>query len=532
MTLFRNATRNYVLISVLGSGLVLSNAKEAQAQRSGQVIGAGAAGLAVGLILGGMAAQQGQAAQRTQQPAPRARPTQTRPSQASSTRGVSTARSSTQSRSEIEKIQEALNLLGYDTGSVDGSMGRQTQRAIAKFQADRNFPQTSQLNVAEQKVLFAEVDAKRSKEAGDIKPPDTRSGDVKPEVAKADPKSDPRMELAHWETVRNSKVPGELEDYISRYPYGEFTKLAVLRLDQVKLELDASRPQAPKAPPVAVTDGSATPLPAIDDAAFPKAKQRRADAVAVIIGNSQYSNEIPKVDFGVRDAEAMKLMAMKTLGIDSQNIIFLKDATRGAMDKVFGTDKDHKGALWRLIDPDGRSDVFVFYSGHGVPSITETQENFLLPVDGDPKHVSFNGYPLSQLYDNLGKLKTKSTTVFLDACFSGQSPDSSSTSLIKNASPVFISKPTPSDPTKVNVFAAAGERQLSSWDTTAGHGIFTRYVMLGLAGEADEDRNKEVTAKELADYVGRQVRRAARRTHGREQEPKFDGNHDFVISSF
>lgn len=531
MTRFGNVKFNQLLVSLIGSGLIVATAEQAQAQRSGQVIGAGAAGLAVGLILGGMAAQQGQAAQRPQQSAPRARPTQTRPSQASGTRGVGSTGSSAQSRSEIEKIQEALNLLGYDTGSVDGSMGRQTQRAIGKFQADRGFPQTSQLSVAEQKVLFSEVDSKRSKEAGDTKPPPTRSGELSPEV-KPDQKADPRLELAHWETVRNSKVQGELEDYIARYPNGEFTKLAVLRLEQIKSSSDTSAPQTARAPLVVVTDGSAAPLPAIDDAALPKARQRRADAVAVIIGNSAYSNEIPKVDFGVRDAEAMKLLAMKTLGIDSQNIIFLKDATRSAMDNVFGTDKDYKRELWRRIDPDGGSDVFVFYSGHGVPSITETQENFLLPVDGDPKHVSYNGYPLSQLYKNLGELKTKSTTVFLDACFSGQSPDSGSTSLIKHASPVFISKPTPSDPSKVNVFAAAGERQVSSWDTTAGHGIFTRYVMLGLSGEADADKNKEVTAKELADYVGRQVRRQARRTHGREQEPKFDGNHDFVISSF
>lgn len=278
MTLFRNSTCNYVLISVLGSGLILSNSGQAHAQRSGQVIGAGAAGLAVGLILGGMAAQQGQAAQRPQQSTPRARPTQTRPSQASTTRGVSTARSSSQSKSEIEKIQEALNLLGYDTGSVDGSMGRQTQRAIAKFQADRGFPQTSQLSVAEQKVLFSEVAAKN--DTSQVATSSIRSVPTPPDVSSsAVAKSDPRLELARWETVRNSKVPGELEDYIARYPNGEFTKLAVLRLDQIKSGSDPIPQQAPKAPLVVVTDGTAIPLPAIDDAALPKARHRRAEVL-------------------------------------------------------------------------------------------------------------------------------------------------------------------------------------------------------------------------------------------------------------
>jgi Caspase domain len=266
---------------------------------------------------------------------------------------------------------------------------------------------------------------------------------------------------------------------------------------------------------------------------FPRARQRRPDAVAVIIGNGSYRNGVPSVEFSGRDAEAMKLVAVKTLGLDSSNILFLKDATRGQMDEVFGTDKDYKGKLWRTIDPDGRSDVYVFYSGHGVPGTNEVEGTFLLPIDGDPNHASLNGYPLKQLYKNLSELKTKSVTVFLDACFSGQAADQSGTPLINNASPVFIAKATtPGEGSKINVFAAAGERQLSSWDPEVGHGIFTRYVLSGLAGDADTDKNRDITAKELREYVTRQVRKAARRMHGRDQEPSFAGDDNFVLSSF
>jgi hypothetical protein len=268
-------------------------------------------------------------------------------------------------------------------------------------------------------------------------------------------------------------------------------------------------------------------LPSIDDGAFPRAKQKRPDAVAVIIGNSAYKSDVPAVKFGVRDAEAMKLLAIKTLGVDPSNVIFLPDATRSAMTAVFGTDTEIKGQLWRRIDPEGGSDVFIFYSGHGLPG---PDGAFLLPVDGDPNHASLNGYPLAQLYKNLEKLKTKSVTVFLDACFSGVSADGAS--LIKDASPVFVSKATPLDASKINVFSAAGERQLASWDQEAGHGIFTRHLLRGLSGEADEDKDKEVTAQELHTYVSRQVRRAARRVHGREQETEFKGNADSVLSSY
>jgi hypothetical protein len=40
-------------------------------------------------------------------------------------------------------------------------------------------------------------------------------------------------ELKLWESIRESKAPGPLEDYLRRYPSGEFTELAQLQLDRV-----------------------------------------------------------------------------------------------------------------------------------------------------------------------------------------------------------------------------------------------------------------------------------------------------------
>ncbi len=577
MAIVRTSKSTGSLILLLTAAMMVAPLDPVHAQRRNEV-GAAAAGVALGLIIGGMASQANTQPPPQQQGGGEGRsyracstiygsgatnasgnpgrcvcqsgytwtneggnkrciPRNNEANRAPAKEPASSVTTrSAPSRAEIEKIQESLNLLGYDAGSVDGSMGQKTQQAISKFQGDKQLPQTGHLSAAEQQLLFKDVDARRTRTVSTPVP--IATSPPAPEPIRAPEKADVRIELAHWETVRSSRVTAELEDYIAKYPIGEFTKLASLRLEQLKdedrkvlpqpLPVEASKAETGK--PAAIT----AQLPPIDAAVFPKARQRRSDAVAVIIGNSGYRNGVPSVDFGVRDAEAMKAIATKTLGLETGNIIFLKDATRGALDEVFGTDKNHKGKLWRLIDPDGRSDVYIFYSGHGVPGTSEADGigNFLLPVDGDPNHASLNGYPLSLLYKNLGALKTQSTTVFLDACFSGQSPDPSTTQLIKSASPVYGTKVTPSDASKINVFAAAGDRQLASWDSEAGHGIFTRYVLAGLAGEADDDKDKTVTAKELQAYLSRQVRKAARRTHGREQEPQFTGNGDFVISSF
>ena len=270
-----------------------------------------------------------------------------------------------------------------------------------------------------------------------------------------------------------------------------------------------------------------------DDAAFPRARQQRPDAVAVIIGNNTYRNGVPNVDYALRDAEAMKLLMTKTLGLDPSHVIVLKDASRIDMDTWFGNDKDHKGKLWRMIG-EGQSDLYVFYSGHGVPGGKDNNGAFLLPVDADPNHAGLTAYPLEQLLDNLAKLPAKSTTVFVDGSFSGRSPDALETPLITQASRVIaLSKVTVGNRKKVNLFAAAESTQLASWDVEKGHGIFTRYVLSGLAGEADENKDSQVTAGELEDYLRKQVRRAARRAHGREQDPQFTGtNRGAVLSSF
>ena len=67
----------------------------------------------------------------------------------------------------------------------------------------------------------------------------------------------------------------------------------------------------------------------------------------------------------------------------------------------------------------GQSEVFVFYSGHGVPG--EAGSGFLLPVDGDPGKAQLTGYGIETLVGNLNKLKARTVNLALDTCFSGLS---------------------------------------------------------------------------------------------------------------
>ena len=247
--------------------------------------------------------------------------------------------------------------------------------------------------------------------------------------------------------------------------------------------------------------------------------------VAVIVGNKEYADErVPEVSYAHNDAEAFKRFVTGRLGFDLDNVIDLRDATKSQLETAFGVKGNAEGLVWRYVDPSGGSDVVVFYSGHGVPG--KAGRGYLLPVDSNPDTAELNGYPIDLLYENLGDLPTRSTTVFLDACFSGGSPRGM---LIQSASPVYVEADV-SGGADMTVLTAASGAQLASWDEGARHGLFTEHLLDGLYGAADADGDGQVTAREAKLHLDRTMTRAARREFGRVQDAGLHGDESAVLS--
>ena len=253
--------------------------------------------------------------------------------------------------------------------------------------------------------------------------------------------------------------------------------------------------------------------------------------VAVIIGNRTYGGDIPAVSFAHRDAEAFKRYVVDVLGFDPENVIDLRDATQAQMWSTFGSrTSPDRSDLWAYLDPDGNSDVVVYYSGHGVPGV-EDKRGYLLPVDANPNTAEINGYPIDVLYENLASLtEARSMAVYLDACFSGGSGGGGM--LIESASPVYVGAAMPeTSEERLAVLTAATGKQLASWDREAGHGLFTHHLLDALYGKGDADADGQVTAREAKAYLDRHMTRAARRTYKRRQNASFTGNADTVLAA-
>ena len=268
------------------------------------------------------------------------------------------------------------------------------------------------------------------------------------------------------------------------------------------------------------------------DKNIPKTSLNNPDAIAVVIGNQKYQQTgVPAVDFAVRDATVVKQYLTDTLGFKEGNILFEINATQARLRALFGTATEHRGQLYNYVKS-GKSDVFIYYSGHGAPD-PESKQGYLVPVDCDPAVVKLNGYPISTFYNNLSKIQARSFTVVLDACFSG---DSQSGQLLKNISPVFITVDNPlMTLPNATLFTSATGEQVSCWYPDKKHSLFTYFFLKGLQGAADTDNDKNVTISELEQFVTDKTEGVpyyARRLHSRTQTPVVSGDKERVIVQF
>jgi len=252
-------------------------------------------------------------------------------------------------------------------------------------------------------------------------------------------------------------------------------------------------------------------------------------SVGVIIGNRRYADRTPEVSFAHNDADAMRDYLLNWQGYREGNIIDLRDATQAQLVAVFGNEKSHEGKLFNWVRA-GKSNITVFYSGHGVPG-SKDRRGYLLPVDADPNLAELNGYPVDTLFANLAKIEAKSVTVYLDACFSGDSPKGM---IIRATSGISITPKMPAKTAGLTVLTAARGDQYASWDEDAKLGLFTKYLLAALHGAADGsdygDGDGQISLSEVQTYLDDEMSYQARRRYGRRQNASVQGNPDTVLS--
>jgi hypothetical protein len=256
------------------------------------------------------------------------------------------------------------------------------------------------------------------------------------------------------------------------------------------------------------------------DGALPRLSASNPNAIAVVIGNTDYRFTKP-VKFAANDAASMKRYLTGLLGFKEGNVFFLQNASKSDFELHFGVSGNHEGRVYNAVKP-GVSEVVVYYSGHGAPGLKD-KKGYFVPVDCNPNYVELQGYPLDVFYANLGKLRAKSVSVILDACFSGAD-------LFENVSPIVISMETPVFALKNGVaFTSSTRDQVSSWYPEKRHGMFTYFFLKAMQeyAVADVDKDRRLTYEEIFQYISDQadgVPYYARRINNVDQTPTLQGN--------
>jgi hypothetical protein len=245
------------------------------------------------------------------------------------------------------------------------------------------------------------------------------------------------------------------------------------------------------------------------------------DAVAIIIGIQDYKS-LPKADFANEDARAFYDYAVRALGIKRENIKMLIDSEA----EQVGILSAFRNWLPSYVKKD-QTDVYVFYSGHGLPS-TDGKSLFFLPQGSDKDFLTETGISQTQIVAALNASKPRSVTMFIDSCYSGSTR--SGETLLASARPVALKASENPYPANFTVVSASSLDQISSSSPELKHGIFSFYLMKGLEGEADENKDGKITVAELQSYIADMVPRQALKMN-RRQQPQLVGDTARVLVS-
>ena len=243
------------------------------------------------------------------------------------------------------------------------------------------------------------------------------------------------------------------------------------------------------------------------------------NALALIVGVADYENTPAKAIFADSDALMFRDYASEILGIPENRIKTLVNDNADISDVLLSV----HDWLSRAVKQ-GKSDVFIFFAGHGLAS-DDGEKMYLLPYDGSPRLLSRTALPRDELFADIVAANPRSVTVFLDTCYSGSTRGPE---ILIASRPIAIRAKKQAVPEGFTVMTAASSDQTAKPLEEAKHGMFSYFLMKGMEGDADANKDNHITAGELHAYVQQNV---IQQSSG-SQTPEIQGDADRVLVRF
>jgi hypothetical protein len=232
---------------------------------------------------------------------------------------------------------------------------------------------------------------------------------------------------------------------------------------------------------------------------------------AIVVGVAHYKfagSGLQNLAYADSDAAAFRDFLLLPHGgnFRATNVRFLlnEDAT---LDNV-------KVALTRFLAQAHPEDTVVLYLNlHGGYDPGDPQNKYLLTYDSDPRDMANSALAVTELPNLLSNyVNTKHIVTFADSCHSLQIGEAQRTR-VKPANLVNQYLVRAAEVSGLAAIEASDIGETSGeghqWED---HGVFTYYLLKGLSGEADQNHDGTVSARELFSYVQQQVSKATHDT--------------------
>ena len=242
--------------------------------------------------------------------------------------------------------------------------------------------------------------------------------------------------------------------------------------------------------------------------------ERRKNIWAVVVGINRYENVRP-LRYAVNDAKAFydHLVGFSQIPPENVTLLLDQDATLTRLRSTLGTHLKNKA---------GKDDmVIIFFAGHGATEKDvmspdgDGLEKYLLPCGADPNDLYATALPMGEVSKIFSRIQAERLVFIADSCYSGASGGRTIevSGIRATISDAFLDRIAEGKGRVI--MTASGANEVSAEDDHLKQGVFTYYLLEGLKGKADVDRDGAVTVDEVYQFVSETVPRAT----NQEQHP-------------
>lgn len=215
-----------------------------------------------------------------------------------------------------------------------------------------------------------------------------------------------------------------------------------------------------------------------------------AKTYLVSVGISDYPGDTRDLGLPINDAKTIVWLYSKNTDVEYQQLL----------DSV-ATKQAIIGAIQTLFSKAVADDIVVFFfSGHG-------NSGGFCAYDADMSYA--------EIRKAMAVSKCNNKMIFADACFSGLLRENKGKSTVQSEA----------KKSNVMLFLSSRSNETSLERSDMKNGLFTNFLQKGLRGNADFNRDRVITAKELFNFVSKRVAREAASSK-RDQHPVMWGKFD------